>query len=305
MYKKIRIFLGPAFCLLPVLLLFLMGCEKNINISLPSVQSQIVVEGHIETGQGAYVVLTRSTDYFATIDTAALLASIVKDATVIVSDGIFTDTLPLILDINYLKTTYIPWYYKKANPKVIGHPGGSYSLTILCEGKKLTSFTTMPSPVVKLDSVWFKLNPPSDTLGFIWAHLNDPENEQNFYRWYAKRLHKDNKFLAPIGATFNDKFINGTKFNFAYNRGSEPNSLAKDDQDNERGYFKKGDSVVVKFCNIDYNSYNFYSSYEAAAASNGNPFGAPSNVKSNIQGGLGIWAGFSPAFDTLVDKPHP
>jgi hypothetical protein len=303
MFKKKRF--GLIHFLMGITLLFLVSCEKDINISLPPVQSQVVVEGHIETGQGAWVVLTRSSDYFATVDTASLLNSIVKNAVVIVSDGVHADTLPMIFDPFYLSTTYIPWYYKKTNPTVIGQEGHTYSLTVVTGGQKLTSTTTMPIPAVKLDSVWFKLNPPSDSLGFIWAHLNDPAATQNFYRWYAMRLHKDKKFLAPIGATFNDKFINGTGFNFAYNRGAEPNSMAPDDKNAERGYFKKGDTVVVKFCSIDYNSYTFYVSYELAAAGNGNPFGSPANIHSNIQGGLGIWAGFSPTFDTLVNKPHP
>jgi hypothetical protein len=294
-----------GYLFMGILLVMLSACEKDINISLPPVQSQIVVEGHIETGTGAWVVLTRSTGFFATIDTSALLNSIVKNALVIVSDGLFTDTLPAIVDFNYLSTTYLPYYYKKTNPKVIGHPGGSYSLVILVDGKKLTANTTLPVPAVKLDSVWFKLNPPSDSLGFVWAHLTDPAADQNFYRWYVKRLHKDKKFLAPIGSAFNDKFINGKSFDFGYDRGMEPNSTSKDDNNAERGYFKKGDSVVVKFCSIDYDAYNFYASYEAAAVGNGNPFGSPSNVKSNIQGGLGVWAGFSTTFDTLFNKPHP
>ncbi len=286
----------------------LSSCEKNISIALPAIQSQIVVEGHIETGQGAYVVLTRSSAYFSPLDTAAILNSIVRNATVIVSDGVHTDTLPMITDItppgNYLYTTYLPWYYKKAKPSVIGQAGGTYKLTVLTGGQKLTSTTTIP-PALKLDSAWFKLQPPSDSLGFIWAHLTDPGAVQNFYRWYAKRLHKDKKYLAPFGSTFNDKFINGTSFDFAYDRGIEPGSVAADDNNAEAGYFKKGDTVVVKFCSIDFNTYTFYYSYETEGANAGNPFGAPSNVKTNIQGGLGVWGGFSTTFDTVINIPHP
>lgn len=291
--------------------LFLVSCEKNITINLPPAPNQIVIEGHIETGQGAYVLVTRNSGYFAPLDSNAVLNAIVRNATVIVSDGAHTDTLPFITDIvptpdHYLYTTYIPWYYKKAIPTVIGQPGGTYYLTVLADGKKYTSVTTMPAPVIKLDSVWFKLQPPSDSLGFVWGHLSDPANQQNYYRWYAKRLHKDKKFLATVGSAFNDRFINGKSFDFGYDRGMEPNSTAPDDKNAEAGYFKIKDTVVVKFCSTDMATYDFYASYEVAAASNGNPFGSPANLKSNIQGGgLGIWAGFTTSFDTLVDKPHP
>jgi hypothetical protein len=301
----------PRIQVLFVLLLValaLPSCEKNISIALPPATPQIVVEGNIETGKGAYVVLTKSSGYFAPFDTASVLNSIVKNAVVLVSDGVHTDTLPMIIDVvpknNYLYTTFFPVYYKKANPTVIGQVGGTYSLTVLAEGKKLSSVTTLPPPV-KLDSVWFKLQPPNDTLGFIWAHLSDPASQQNFYRWFAKRKTKDKKYLAPFGSTFNDKFINGTPFSFAYARGEEPGSQAPDDKNKESGYFKKGDTVIVKFCSIDFYAYSFYSSYEAAGANAANPFGSPSNIKSNIQGGLGVWAGYSTTFDTLVNKPHP
>ncbi|MFI5149960.1 MAG: DUF4249 domain-containing protein [Bacteroidia bacterium] len=306
----LRLSFGRQAFVLCLVSVFLESCEKNISINLPPPPNQVVIEGHIETGQGAFVVVTRNSAYFAPLDSNAVRNAIISTATVIVSDGIHTDTLPFITDLiprdNYLYTTYIPLYYKKALPTVIGQPGGTYNLVVLADGKRFTSTTTMPSPPVNLDSVWFKLQPPSDSLGFIWGHLKDPAGIQNYYRWYARRLHKDKRYFATIGSAFNDKFIDGQAFNFAYDRGMEPNSNAPDDKNAEAGYFKIKDTVVVKFCSIDRATYDFYTSYEVAAASNGNPFGAPSNVKTNIQGGgLGVWAGFSTTFDTLVDKPHP
>ena len=36
----------------------------------------------------------------------------------------------------------------------------------------------------------------------------------------------------------------------------------------------------------------------------GNPFATPTNIINNISGdALGIWAGFSPSFDTLICLP--
>jgi len=36
----------------------------------------------------------------------------------------------------------------------------------------------------------------------------------------------------------------------------------------------------------------------------GNPFATPANIPTNIVGGaLGVWAGLSPTFDTLICQP--
>ncbi len=151
-----------------------------------------------------------------------------------------------------------------------------------------------------LDSVWFQVQPGLDTLGWAWATLNDPPVAGNSYRWFAKRLGKDDDFIAPLGSVIEDKFFNGLYFDFAYNRGQVPNSTAEDDENEEAGYFKVGDSIVVKFASITEQSFDFWRAAETQASSNGNPFGSPAPLKSNIEGALGIWEGFSFTLDTIV-----
>src|SRR5215471_10618341 len=48
------------------LLIAFSSCTEDIHISVPSVPSQFVVEGHIQTGLPPYVILTKSSDFFAT-----------------------------------------------------------------------------------------------------------------------------------------------------------------------------------------------------------------------------------------------
>ena len=45
-------------------------------------------------------------------------------------------------------------------------------------------------------------------------------------------------FIAPSGSVFEDKFINGKAFDFAYNRGHLPNSTASEDENEEAGFYK-------------------------------------------------------------------
>ncbi len=272
------------------------GCEKEITVDVPLSERKLVVEGYIEQGAHPYVILTKSNPYFAAIDSNSLIDLLVLNAIVTVSDGAITDTLAITFDANIF-----PFLIYRSN-NITGQIGSTYSLTIRHEGNTYFSSTTIPAPI-PLDSLWFKVQPGKDTLGFVWAHLTDPVATGNNYRWFAKRIGKDEKFIAPIGSVFDDKFVNGKSFDFAYNRGSVPNSNAEDDKNDEQGYFKIGDEIVVKFCTIDKANFLFWRAAEIEVSNNGNPFASPNTIPSNITGdagAFGVWGGYGVALDTLI-----
>ncbi len=278
-------------------LLLLSSCEKEITVNLPDSEKKIVVEGSIEQGKHPFVLLTRSSPYFAPISdfTNNLF---VTDATVIVSDGIVTDTMQggVNLEIYYPNPVFA-----YTSDLITGEVGRTYFLTVIADGKTLTSSTTIPTPV-PLDSLWFKEDPGADddSLGYVWAHLTDPDTIGDAYRWYSQILGRQSRLLPNDGSVFNDKFINGQSFDFAYDPSSDP--LAPQDTNAlPLFYFAVNDTVVVKFCTIDNASYTFLNSLENIRFANGNPFAAPASVFTNIKGGgLGGWCGYGASYDTLV-----
>lgn len=311
------------------LALLLTACEKEIVVDLPETEPRLVVEGTIETGAPPLVILTRTQSYFAPTDLNSIASIFVKDAVVVVSDGITVDTLDRIcssqipdslideaaaitgLDAALLASADICVFVDLGND-IIGVEGRTYSLRVEADGKVATSVTSIPQHVA-LDSTWFRLaeqNANDDTLGFIWATLSDPDTIGNAYRWFARRINpgsdgepKDDDFIAPFFSVFEDKYVNGLTFDFNYNRGSEPFSEAEDDENEERGYFKRGDVVVVKFVSMNLPEYQFYNTYYNNVATQGDLFSTPANARSNVDGALGIWAGTSFAYDTLVCVP--
>lgn len=277
-----------------IFIFFFISCEKEIEIEIPFTERKVVIEGYIMQGEKPYVILTRSSPYFATVDSSTLISLIVTDAKVYVSDGMITDTLSLTLD-----SDIFPYLIYKGNT-ITGEAGKTYHLTIETEGNVFTSSSYLTA-AVPLDSLWFKIQPGLDSLGWVWAHLTDPDTIGNSYRWFAKRIGKDDDFIAPIGSVFNDKFINGKSFDFAYNRGRKPNSEAEDDNNEERGYFKRGDVIVVKFTTIDIANFEFWRAAEVEMGNNGNPFAAPNVIPSNINGdAYGIWGAYGTWTDTLL-----
>lgn len=277
-----------------LLITVFISCEKEIEVEIPLTERNIVIEGYIMEGEHPYVIVTLSSPYFATVDSSTLLSLIVTDAKVYVNDGTVTDTLNLTIDVNLF-----PYIIYKGN-MITGEAGKTYHLTIEANGTIYTS-TSYLAPSVPLDSIWFKVQPGLDSLGWVWAHLNDPDTLGNSYRWFAKRIGKDNDFIAPLGSVFNDKFINAKSFDFAYNRGRKPNSEAEDDNNEERGYFKQGDVIVVKFTTIDRNNFEFWRAAEVEMSNSGNPFAAPNIIPSNISGeAYGVWGAYGVWTDTLL-----
>ena len=290
------------YILLSGLIVILLSCEKNVTVDIPVASEEVVVEGRIEIDTIPIVVLSKTLPFFGEININEIQNQTIPGATVIVSDGTLTDTLSQIL----------PGYGIYFGTHIRGEAGKSYSLTVNVNGKTLQATTTIPHPV-KLDSVWWKVNGNKDSLGFAWAHLTDPDTIGNCYQWLAQRINKytygneigrqkDSVFVAGLGSAFEDKFFNAKSFDFSFARGAFSFSDKEDDTNDEKYYFKRGDTVVVKYCSIDRKSFEFWRTEDSQVQNNGNPFGSPAPISGNIVGGLGIWAGYASQYDTLFCK---
>jgi Domain of unknown function (DUF4249) len=311
------------FILLLSIFVTAISCEKEITIDLPNNNKKVVVEGNIEIGKPPLIQLTRTGNVFETIDLTNFDKFLITDATVYVNniqlDKICSSALPDSLLQEVSEITGIPvdllasidyCIYTSANPLLIGETETIYELKFEYEGNTIRANTYIPTPI-KLDSVWFEYYANEDSLGYIRAQLTDPTALGNAYRWFAKRINKypngevkDPYFIAPFGSSFEDEFFNGTTFELGYLRGLQPNSSKPDDLNEERFLFKIGDTVVVKYCAITPETYKFFRTFENQIGNTGSPFASPTNIASNIEGGLGIWAGYGAAYDTVIVKAY-
>ena len=82
-----------TFLILLFTIIIFSSCEKNINFNLKNADDVLVVDAQIENGQAPIVVLTKSFDYFSTINPQLLNNSFVRNATVTVSNGTLTHQL--------------------------------------------------------------------------------------------------------------------------------------------------------------------------------------------------------------------
>lgn len=298
--------------LLLALLTFLFsGCEKDITLEFADYEPKIVVEGSIFEGEYPEIYLTRSSSYFDTLNVNELVTielfglpvtvpkylydMIVSDAVVIVDNGEIKDTLSLSFNPYYFP------YLGYRGSKFLGESGKSYQLTILADGKTLTSTTTIPSSVT-LDSLWFEPFTDNDSLGTIHAYFQEPKDQINYYRIFTKTENRDSIFVNPWFSIFDDKRL--SDLDTVEIRIFHGNNNLDDPEDPFRSLFRLGESVRIKFCTMDYDHFTFWDSYQQSAGGGGNPFATPNEVKTNIENGLGVWGGYGVSYtDFLVILP--
>lgn len=308
----------------------LVSCEKKITVDLPQGPRRIVVEGSIEQGMPPIVLLSWTQGYFDPIDLNAFQSLFITGATVTVSNGqnevvldeicsgsVPPELLPLVVELTGLSAQQLAAFnlciYTTFNTAIWGEANRTYDLRVEHEGHVVTSSTKINTPL-PLDSLWFAIpgtDPGNDSLGFTYAMLTDPDTLGNAYRWFARRVNrypqwspnagevKDPRYIAPLGSATDDAFFNGLTFEFAFFRGLLPNSMKQDDLNEERGFYKVGDTIAVRATVIDRGALAYINSFEDQAGSSGTPFASPANILTNVQGGLGGWIGYGAVYDTI------
>lgn len=300
----------------------LFSCTKEVKIDIPGFEEQLVVDGRIEIGIPPLVLLSKTKDIYSPTDLNSYLSGFISGATVTVSDGTNTYTLTEVCSDNLPPgseelaaqlfgipaeqlANYHICAYTSFNPATFGEVGKTYTLKVTYEGKSYEGSTSLLTPVA-FDSTYWKPEGGLDNYGFSWATLSDPGSEYNAYYWEVKRINldsagneRDGSFLRTFNPVFDDEFFNGTTFDFAYENPMSFNDEGLADQ--YRGYYQRGDTVVIKFSRIDKTVYEYMEKKFIQIGNGGSPFAVPANIPSNMSGGaIGVWAGYSPYYDTLV-----
>lgn len=298
-----KYFIGPS-SLCPMLLwllpwFFLTSCEKAINFQLNDSAEKLVVEGIIEDDQDPRVVLTRSLGYFSNLSPELLANAFVRNAEIRISNGVETRLLKEYADTLYADIVLYHYSIDTLNePPFKGQQGGRYTLNIKAEGKEYSSVTTIPLLTKTMDSIWWKPAPnnPDSSLVILMGRFTDPPGYGNYIRYFTKV--NNWTFLPALASVFDDQVVDGTRYNFQVDKGVDRNEEI--DFENY-AYFTRGDSVTVKFCNIDKATYDFWRTLEYSYSSIGNPFSSPTKVQSNIQGGaLGYFGGYAVQYVSIV-----
>jgi hypothetical protein len=298
-----------------MVLISMIACEKELTPTVQSNADEIVVEGYIEAGIGKdasralppYVILTRAVPFQKEFTTNNIF---VNGADIMLSDG--SDSVKLSefcwqnldsitkrrasvlfgINVDSVQSNFNLCLYVDLTQKIKGQIGKTYRLTVKKDQKTITAVTTIPKRI-PLDSAYF-IKPPginkNDTMAQLRAYIQDIPNELNYYRYLVSV--NGSSYKAGRQSVYTDELIDGQYFLF--------NLFNKNE--GSQGLFRRGDTLSIKWSNIDGAHYQFWRTLEFNANNQG-PFSAYTRVKSNIQGGMGIWGGSVVNYlDTIVPK---
>lgn len=286
------------YALFPLLVLFT-ACEKGVTIDLDDASGKLVVDASIENGRAPVVILSKSLGYFSQIDASILSNSFVRDATIQVSNGTLTHTLKeYSADLGNGNTLY---YYSIDSSNLatafLGELEHDYSLVISWQGEEYRANTRIPAITRRVDSLFWKPAPPGnepDQVSLV-VRAKDRQGLGDYIRYFTKR--NSEPFYPGLTSVFDDQVIDGASYEIEVERGVNRNEELEDGYN----FFRRGDTVTMKLCNIDKATYDFWRTMEFSYASVGNPFSTPTRILGNVSNGaLGYFGGYACQFHSLI-----
>ncbi|WP_291285923.1 DUF4249 domain-containing protein [Flavobacterium sp.] len=268
--------------------LIVTSCSKD-DFSEQSAESKIVVEGWIEEGDYAQVLLSRSIPVTEMIDSTNVLNHVIRSAKITVSDGQTSEVLKVKND----KDRVPPFVYYGTILK--GEAGKEYSLKIEFLNRIVEATTKIPKTVA-IKSAEYVKKTDTDTTGYVFVKFDDPVNEKNYYQIATRIEGKESIFVPSFYGNLDDKNFSTAAVSVQINRGVLLFPKTK-----FTPYFTDGDLIHVKLRTQNKEALDFWNSWQNEIVNSRNPiYPANSSLKSNIKGGIGIWAGYGQS--TLIVK---
>jgi hypothetical protein len=260
--------------LLIFIFIFLLSCQKEIQIDLNTVSPLVVVEGSISNQPGPNIVkISSSVNYDETNTFPGITGATVK-----ISDNLGnSETL----------TEPSPGVY--SSTKLPGIPGRTYTLSILINGKEYNAVSKMPYPV-NINSATFE----SESLEFVGDEphkhvtisFNDPADTDNYYRFVE--IYSNNRFSSVT--VMSDRFRDGKE-------------ISRDVRIDFTSQIRIDRRILIEMESIDKGTYDFFRTFHRVISGDGLGIlsASPSNPISNISNGaLGYFSAYSATYKTVV-----
>lgn len=252
-----------------LLTLALAGCGKfsnDLNVALPTYNSELVVECYLEPGAVPSLAVTESQSYLS-----AVLPTVPTDVTV---------------SLRLPNGALVPLYFKPGQDPVtqkyhthigsaplVARPGDTFGLDVRdTKDRHVTGTATMPA-TVPIDSVAYRFNglTGANRKALFLTYFQDPATPDDYYRL---QLHKGLRLYggSEVDMSIQDRLANGQRITLGTSY-----------------RFLPGDTVTATLYHLDPAFYRFRQSVNDARNANGNPFGQPSAIYSTVQGGVGVF----------------
>lgn len=250
------------FLLLLISLPLYFSCSKAVKVEVPEFSEQLAVEMYLEDGKPLRCLITEVVPY---TDTAMNKPS--NELEVILDNGMTRDTLIQLINHDY-ETGRVYNYF---NPRrLVLDSLATYNLHVQGRKFNVKARTRVSQSPVFIDSIDIKHSSAPNRYS-VGVQFQDPQASKDFYKFIiTKRL---NDFYSEAAEEImSDLAFNGKRFSIY----TEP-------------IFEKNDSIVVRVYALTEEHYNFLVSAKEARRSVFNTFSQPAQLRTNIEGGVGIF----------------
>ncbi|MCB2408246.1 DUF4249 domain-containing protein [Hymenobacter lucidus] len=250
-----------------LLCLIFTGCnlQKDIDVELPAVPSQLVVECYLEPGQVPRLTVSETVPYLSS-PTPTLLTDV---SVVLTLPSGQKEAFRFTPGLDTLTQKFFT--HKGKNP-LVAKPGDTFKLDVQdTQGRHVTGTATMPA-LVPIDSIRWKFNDKSteERRAYLLVKFQDPAATADFYRL---QIHKDSISKDPNrDFELDDRLTNGQLMTLGTSY-----------------RYSTNDTLLVTLYHIDQPYYRFLQSVNDAQNANGNPFAQPAAVRSTVEGGVGVF----------------
>ncbi|MCH2023882.1 MAG: DUF4249 domain-containing protein [Saprospiraceae bacterium] len=295
------------FLIIIIAFLVALSCEDMetvIEIEMPPIEKELVIECYLEAGKPYRLMLTETKNYFDNLDECPF----VRNAIVVITHAGQRDTLTeaIFFNDNCDPNDIIPygfWPYLNHDSTRFFNYGSntlcphdfdnSFTVEVWDTTGRFAMSTTQFIPESPIEQFFSD----SNNSGEYYALLStmDDINTTDFYRFVLHKTSltkKRSNGVASIPVARNPKF-DRTLDDGGVFAGKEVTTAS-----NYR--FKSGDTLIGTIYHIDKTYHDYLESVGDAQSANASPFGQPAVVKSNIIGGQGIFAFLSYDRDTIV-----
>lgn len=238
---------------------------------------QLVVEGWIESGHAPVVLISETMPVSSDPrPISEVTEHILRYAEVFIDYKGTREYLTARLTNRYSVQNYF------TSPTLRGEPGVTYTLHVKWRDYEASAVCTIPEPV-PIDDIWFEKELNDTSYVAKIRFRNDPA-KGIFYQSFRRIGNIKNNFTS-VNFTSLDGSLMGTEITEKFMR-PELKIEVKD------VYFHPGDTVAIKLATTERPVYEFWTSYANSVNSGGNILSAPINLKGNVHGAIGYWAGY-------------
>ena len=131
----------------------------------------------------------------------------------------------------------------------------------------------------------------NDTLFYLAGGLNDDPLTKDYYKVFTQVRGTDSTYISSFMGLFDDAIMSEDIHEIPINNGSSRFDKMTS------AYFSANDTINIRFCTLDKESWMYWNDYEELLSLSTNPF-FPINtvIHSNVNGGLGYWAGYGSSY---------